>query len=452
MLLALRGLVLVEAPTLVLAQPTTSAASTAPLPRPPHSVGSRHFTAWSLAALVVGLGLGIALHGSRAPWLATLASSLKPIGRLWIAALQLTVVPLVLSQVVVAVLSTEHLGVLGARTLGLFVAMLAAIALLTLLIVPPLVALYRVDPATVAALRAGIAVSPAASDALSNGVGLSERLGAMVPVGVRRFFLGGNLLPLLLGAMILALLARRFAGQRRAMLQRVFQRLADATLRLVGWILLLAPFGVLALTFGLAQSAGGSALGLMAAFVLLVSGVSLFFTALLYPVTVALGGVSLRRFARAVAPAQLVAMSTRSSLAALPALVEGGRDRLGLPVAATGFVLPFAVATIKVSRVMSATVMLLFLVHAFELPLGFDRLLLFSGTVLLLSFMVVGLPGRGPEADVLPAFLAAGVPLAGVMILEAADAIPDIFKTVLNVTSDMSIAAIIAPRSRSADP
>jgi Na+/H+-dicarboxylate symporter len=353
---------------------------------------------------------------------------------------------------VVAVLSTEHLGALGAKTLGLFVAMLAAIALLTLLIAPPLVALYRVDPATVAALRAGIAVPPPASDALSNGVGLSERLGAIVPPGVRRFFLGGNLLPLLLGAMILALLARRFAGHRRAMLQRVFQRLADATLRVVGWILLLAPFGVLALTFGLAQSAGGSALGLMAAFVLLISGISLFFTALLYPVTVALGGVSLRRFARAVAPAQLVAMSTRSSLAALPALVEGGRDRLGLPVAATGFVLPFAVATIKVSRVMSATVMLLFLVHAFELPLGFDRLLLFSGTVLLLSFMVVGLPGRGPEADVLPAFLAAGVPLAGVMILEAADAIPDIFKTVLNVTSDMSIAAIITPRSRSADP
>jgi Na+/H+-dicarboxylate symporter len=145
-------------------------------------------------------------------------------------------------------------------------------------------------------------------------------------------------------------------------------------------------------------------------------------------------------------------MSTRSSLAALPALVEGGRDRLELSVAATGFVLPFAVATVKVSRVISATVMLLFLVHALDLPLGFGRLLLFSGTVLLLSFMVVGLPGRGPEADVLPAFLAAGVPLAGVMILDAADAIPDIFKTVLNVTSDMSIAAIIAPRSRSADP
>jgi Na+/H+-dicarboxylate symporter len=382
---------------------------------------------------------------------ATLARSLNPIGGLWIAALQLTVVPLVVSQVVVAVLSTERLGILGARTLGVFAAMLVTAGLLTLLIAPPLVSLYRVDPATVAALRAGI-TAPAVPDAVGTGVSWSDRLLSIIPTSVSQFLMGRNLLPLLLGAVVLALLARRFAGQRRGLFQRAFQRLADATLQVVGWILRFAPFGVLVLTFGLAQSAGGSALGLMTAFVLLISGIALFFTALLYPVTAVLGRVSLRRFARAVAPAQLVAMSTRSSLASLPALVEGGRDGLGLSVAATGFVLPFAVATVKVSRVISATVMLLFLVHAYELPLGLDRLLLFSGTVLLLSFIVVGLPGRGPEADVLPAYLAAGVPLAGVMILEAVDVIPDIFKTVLNVTSDMSAAAILSPRSRAPSP
>jgi len=379
---------------------------------------------------------------------ATLARPLEPIGGLWIAALQLTVVPLVVSQVVVAVLSTERLGTLGARTLGLFAAMLVTAGLLTLLIAPPLVSLYRVDPATVAALRAGMTSPATLSAAVGTGVSWNDRLQGLIPASVSQFLMGRNLLPVLLGAVAFALLARRAAGHRRALLQRAFQRLADATLQVVGWILWFAPFGVLALTFGLAQSAGGNALGLLTAFVLLMSGIALFFTALLYPVTVVFGGVSLRRFARAVAPAQLVAMSTRSSLASLPALVEGGRDGLGLTVAATGFVLPFAVATVKVSRIISATVMLLFLVHAFELPLGLDRLLLFSGTVLLLSFIVVGLPGRGPEADVLPAYLAAGVPLAGVMILEAVDVIPDIFKTVLNVTSDMSAAAILSPRSR----
>jgi Na+/H+-dicarboxylate symporter len=265
---------------------------------------------------------------------------------------------------------------------------------------------------------------------------------------VSRFFLGGSPLPLLLAAILLALIARRFTGRRRALFLTLFQRLSDATMRVVRWILLIAPLGVLALSFGLARSTGGRAMSLLFAFVLIISGVTLLFTLLLYPVTAVLGGISMRQFAQAVAPAQLVAASTRSSLAALPALIEAGRDRLGLPVAATGFVIPFAMATVKVSRMTTTIVTLLFLAHAFGLPLGAERLVSFGGTVLLLSLIVAGLPGRGPEANVLPAYTAAGVPLEGVVILEAVDAIPDIFKTILNVTSILSAAAILAPRSR----
>jgi Na+/H+-dicarboxylate symporter len=202
----------------------------------------------------------------------------------------------------------------------------------------------------------------------------------------------------------------------------------------------------MALTYGLARSTGGGALNLLLAFVLIVSGTTMLVTALLYPATAILGGTPMRDFASGVAPAQLVAASTRSSLAALPALVEGGRDRLELPLAATGFVIPLAVATVKVSRMSTTMVTLLFLTHAFDLTLGTDRVVLFFGTVLLLSFVVAGLPGRGPEVAVFPAYAAAGVPLDGVIILEAVDAIPDVFKTILNVTSIMSVAAIIAPR------
>jgi Na+/H+-dicarboxylate symporter len=222
-------------------------------------------------------------------------------------------------------------------------------------------------------------------------------------------------------------------------------------MRVIGWILLLAPVGVLALTFGLARSAGGRALTLLTVFVLVMSGVTLLFTLLLYPITAALGRISLGRFARAVAPAQLVAASTRSTLAALPALVEGAASRLGLPVSATGFVIPFAVATVKLSRIVTTTVTLLFLAHVFDLPLDAGRILLFSGTMLLFSLVVAGLPGRGPEVVLFPAYLAAGIPLEGVVILETVDAIPDIFKTVLNTTSTMSVAAVVAPAPHAPD-
>jgi len=402
----------------------------------------RHFTVWSFAALLVGLGLGIGLHGSQGPWVNALDHSLQPVGRLWVAALQLTVVPLIFTQVVLAVMGTERVGTLGAKTMAFFLIMLVVSGLFVLLIAPPLVALYSVNPSVVAALRESVSVGKAAGDGLGGGVGF---LG-FVPEGVRRFFLGGNPLYLLVGAGLLAFGARGLTGRRQELLQRTFQRLSDATMRVVGWILLGAPVGVLALTFGLARSAGGNALSLLIAFVLIISGTTFLFTLLLYPVTAVLGGISMRQFGWGAAPAQLVAASTRSSLAALPALVEGGRDRLGLPVAATGFVIPLAIATVKVSRMTTNMVTILFLAHAFDLPLGPGKIFFFFSTVLILSLIVAGLPGRGPEVAVLPAYVAAGVPVDGVIILEAVDSIPDVFKTILNVTSTMSAAVIVPPR------
>lgn len=411
-------------------------------------LGGRHLTAWSLATLLLGLGLGIALHGSTAPWVGALASALKPIGRYWILALQLTVVPLVLTQAFAAVLKTERLGALGARTLALFVILLGAGAVFTLLIAPPLIALYPVDPASVNALRSGVSVPEPLREAVSSGTSLGDWVRGYLPTSVGRLVRGGNLLVVLLSAIVLGLVARRVAGERRKRLQRGTQTVADAALRVVGWILLFSPVGVLALSFGLALSAGGSTVGLMIFFVVLVSALMLVFTGLLYPVTAVLSGISMRHFARGVAPAQLVAASTRSSLASLPALIEGGRDRLGLPVAATGFVLPLAVSTFKVSMVLSHPVMLLFIAHGFGVPLGPDRILLFVATIALFSFGVPGIPGGAPGVSTLPIFLAAGVPLEGVLLLDVVEAIPDIFKTITNVTADLAVATIVTRRGR----
>ena len=396
-------------------------------------VGS-HFSAWSLAALAVGLGLGLALHRSEAAWVDTLATALSSVGRVWITALQFMVVPLVITQVVMALLNTSRLGSLGLRTLVVFSLMLLATAAFALLVTPPLLALYDVDRDTVASLVAGVAGGPPEPAAAGGG--------SPVLAWLRRFFLGQYLLPVLIGSALFALLVRRSRGTGRAAIQAMFEWLGGIVQRIVGALLLFAPFGVLALSFGLARVAGGSSFGLLAAFVLITCGVALALTALLYPVTALLGGVPIRRFARAAAPAQVVGLSTRSSLAALPAMVEAARE-LKLPAEAAGFVLPFAIATVKISRAMSAPIMLLFLAHALDLPLGPERLLTFVGSALLLAFVVPGLPGRGPESSMLPFYLAAGIPLEGVVILEAVDAIPDMFKTNLNVTSILSAGAIV---------
>jgi Na+/H+-dicarboxylate symporter len=255
--------------------------------------------------------------------------------------------------------------------------------------------------------------------------------------------LDGEILPLLVFALLFGLAVRSLPDEQAAPTVGLFGAIADALLRLVRWILVATPVGVFALTYLLALRTGVEAAGLLGAFIVIQCAVMLIYGALLYPVTALASGVPIRRFARAVLPAQLVALSTRSSIASLPALVQGGRDRLGLSDSATGFVLPLSVSVFKVNRTLSAPMKLLFLAWMFGIDLSLAQIATFVATVILLSFAAVGLPGGGSAFKTLPAYLAAGMPIEGVVILEAADTIPDVIKTILNVTGDMSVATIL---------
>jgi Na+/H+-dicarboxylate symporter len=105
------------------------------------------------------------------------------------------------------------------------------------------------------------------------------------------------------------------------------------------------------------------------------------------------------------------------------------------------------VSVFKVNRTISATVKLLFLSHVFGTPLSAPQIAAFVVTVIILSFSAVGVPGGGSAFKTLPAYLAAGVPIEGVVILETVDTIPDIFKTLLNVTGDMTAATVLTRAS-----
>jgi Na+/H+-dicarboxylate symporter len=258
----------------------------------------------------------------------------------------------------------------------------------------------------------------------------------------------GEVLPLLLFTALLGIAITRLSDDRREALDRPIQALAAAMLVCVRWILLFTPLGVFVFTYRFALGAGGRAAGILGAWVVLVSGLMLLAAALLYPASALFGRTTLRAFARAVAPAQLVAVSTRSSIASLPALVEGARDRLRLPDAATGFVLPLSVSVFKVNRPISSTAKLIFLAAIYGIPLSSATIASFLITVMILSFSTVGLPSGGTTFKTLPAYLAAGLPIEGLVILEAVETIPDIFKTLLNVTGDMSVATILSRSSR----
>ena len=166
-------------------------------------------------------------------------------------------------------------------------------------------------------------------------------------------------------------------------------------------------------------------------------------TILMYPLAVIIGRVSLRSFAAATAPAQAVAAGTRSSLACLPALLEGAETELDMRPEVSAFVLPLSVSTFKLNLALTQPFNLLFISTMFGMHLSTGFMLTFTATMLLLSFTTAGIPSGGAFVS-LPFYLSLGIPIEAFALFKVADAVPDIFKTILNVTADMTVATIVA--------
>jgi Na+/H+-dicarboxylate symporter len=216
---------------------------------------------------------------------------------------------------------------------------------------------------------------------------------------------------------------------------------------LVRWIIAVAPLGVFALMLGFAARIGSSAVGALGYYVLTICALLIVQTVVLYPVTAVAGGVSFQEFAVAAFPAQAVAFSSRSSLASLPALIEGAEGGLRLPHEIAGFVLPLAVSTFKISAPIVWIAGALFIAKLYGVDLDARQVVLIGALSVILSFSGPGIPS-GSLLMVAPLYTSLGLPIEGIGILIALDVFPDIFKTVSNVTADMAAAIIIARGSR----
>ncbi|HEU5183007.1 MAG TPA: dicarboxylate/amino acid:cation symporter [Gemmatimonadaceae bacterium] len=405
-----------------------------------------------LLALLAGLAAGAMIAAIDVPELRTVAAVIEPVGTIWVRGLQMTLIPLVLSLLVtgvVATVDTGGAGRLGATALGVFLALLTGTALVSGLLATPLVSRIPIDPATTEMMRAS-----ADSSVLATARQLpafSDLLVTIVPANPVRAAVDGAMLPLVTFAILFGLALARVAVERRDAVAAVFRAIADAMTVIVGWLIAVAPAGVFALAMTLVVRTGLGAVRALALYIALVTAVIIFVTVLLYPLAVVAGRQSLRRFARALVPPQAIAFSARSSLAALPAMVEAARSRLGLPAPVTSFVLPLAVTTLRLSTPIMWSVSIPFLARLYGIHLGPDQLILLVGAGILLSFSVPGLP----SASIFlmgPFITGLGIPIEALGLLIAADSIPDLFKGVLNVTGHVTSSAIVARRVTRLEP
>ncbi|MFY7837047.1 MAG: dicarboxylate/amino acid:cation symporter [Novosphingobium sp.] len=404
--------------------------------------------AWTFLGLLGGLGGGLAVAFAAPSVLPLVQTWVQPVGEMWLRALQATIVPLVAALLFTGVtqtLATASAGALSRRSLGLFLAVLAFSASMSLIVTPALIGLFPIPGEAGEALRQTLVGKDAGPVP-----GIADFLRSIVPTNVLDAAANDRMLPLILFMAVFALAVSRLAASQRELMTMFFAALASAMLVIIGWVLALAPLGVFALSLAVAAQSGTAVIGALAHYILIVVLTGSVVMVAGYGVAVAIARKPLGAFARALVPVQAFALSTQSSLASLPAML-GACRQLGVRETTAEFVMPLAVALFRATSPAMNLAVAVYVAHLYGVTLTPLAMIAGFTVAVLVSLSSVSLPGSiSFVASVGPIAIAMGVPVEPLALLVAVEVLPDLMRTLGNVTMDVAVTAAVDRRDSTA--
>lgn len=396
---------------------------------------------WTFVGLVGGLFGGLAVAFLVPDALPIVQTWVQPVGEMWLRALQATIVPLVVALLFTGVTQTLAMASAGAmarRSLGMFLGFLAFSAAMAILVTPMLLSVMPVPAEAGAALRISLgATEPGPVP------GVAEFLRSIVPTNVIDAAANDRMLPLIVFVSVFALAVGRLAGPQREVMTTFFAALASAMLVVIGWVLALAPLGVFALSMAVAATSGTAAIGALAHYVIIVVLTGSIVLVAGYVFAVAIARQPLGGFARAMLPVQTIALSTQSSLASLPAMLGACRN-LGVRETTSEFVMPLAVALFRATSPAMNLAVAIYVAHLYGVVLSPMVMVSAWLVAILVSLSSVSLPGSiSFVASVGPIAIAMNAPVAPLALLVAVEVLPDLMRTLGNVTLDVAVTAAV---------
>lgn len=399
-----------------------------------------------MAGLVAGIVFGILSAWQSPDFGLQIAAIVEPFGKLWLNALQMTVVPLVFALVVVGINQASdaaHSGRVAKSAILTFIVLLTAAAVMTAILAPLALSMIQPDPAVAAAIGGHITEQPQLG-----GGSWADSLLVIIPSNAIAAAAASAMLPLVTFALFFGFALTRIDEAPRAQVIGLLKAVSDAMIVIVHWVLWAAPVGIFALVFALTARAGLSVLQALGIYILLECALYALAIALLVAVAVTFGRQPVGHFLSGLIPVQAVAASTQSSLATLPAMLDSAQNKLGYPARVSGLVLPMAVSLFRITSPIQYIATASFIAWALGVDLSFAQLATGVALSVLVSMGSVGLPGQAIFlATNLPITQAMGLPIAPLAVLMAVDAIPDVLATVGNVTGDMTATAVVATRN-----
>jgi Na+/H+-dicarboxylate symporter len=414
--------------------------------------------------VVIGLAAGIATGFLLGPELGlvsreaaeTATSWMALPGKLFLALIAMVLAPLVAASIIHGLSSTADpakLRSVGAR-LALYVVVTttaaAALGIALALYVQPGELIDLSEPAATANVPA--AASPPEARGTDTMRELSRQvpdlLVGLVPQNVMRSILDGDMLAIVIFAILVGIACVTAQRKRIEPFLRLLDAILEVSMTVVKWAMFLAPWAVFGLMAQLVAKVGaGTVLGMGAYVLTVLAGLLLLFVGYLVIVGV-LGNMAPPRFVRSIASVQLLAFSTSSSAAVMPLSIETAVRKLDVPEETANLVVPLGATVNMAGTALYQSVAVVFLAQMSGIDVSLGQLVV---VVLTLVASSIGAPGAPGVSIVILSNIVSGfgIPTAGLVLILGVDRILDMARTVVNVTGDLAACVVLKPRRQS---
>lgn len=365
------------------------------------------------------------------------------VGKVFINAIKLMVVPLVFVSLVVGSSSMgdiKKLGRVGVKVMGLYLVTTAAAITLAITL------------ATVINPGLGLDMSSLAKSeyTIKDPVPLVDVFSNMIPTNPIASMANGDMLQIIVFAILFGT-AMTLVGARSAKLRAFFEEVNEVNLKVVEMIMTIAPYGVFCLMAKTFATLGYSAMMPILAYMATI------LLALLLQVCVVYNGLLMSftrlnpiTFIKKFWPVMSVAFSTSSSNATLPLNMKTVHEKLGASKEISSFTIPLGATINMDGTAIMQGVATVFIAQVFGIGLGINDYLMVILTATLASIGTAGVPGVG-LVMLSMVLQQVGLPVEGIALIIGVDRILDMSRTVINITGDAVCTLIVSKSEKEFD-
>jgi len=384
-----------------------------------------------ILGLIIGLGASMTgneiLHG--------IARESAPLGKIFINAIKMVVIPLVVAVIFASIAKLgepANLGKIGGKTLAFYGITLVPAIIIGMTVmwvglkIAPETTIPDADPAQIPHLRS-----------------ITDFLVNLVPSNPFAAAAEGKLLPLIVFTALLAAATGTLAKEKRQRMITAAEDFSEALIKMVWWILYLAPIGVFALIAPATAKMGWGLLQSLTVFIVCVFiGLLILLLFVFLPLNMVIGKIGPAKFLKGIWGAISVAFSTTSTAAAIPVSLQESTENLDVSESVADILVPLGASLYRPGSALFQGAAIIFLAHIFNVPIAMAD----AGAIVLATFLVSLTVAPVPSSSIVtmaPALSSIGVPATGLGILMGIDRIPDMMRTCINVIGQITTAVIV---------